>query len=617
MVPPPDSTGDEFPDFDKMTFEEQMAWLESLARRQGAKEEEFTTAANIDIPIPENPVIDEPGYIPFSATDRPEGEQARPASKRSEEKPRPPEIVPPVEQAPAELEVPENIAAEPTMDPMNWLESLTAHPGEEATNEILADLGLDEMLEDTSEFDALFQQYEDEPIPADLNLDFSLESEDGEIAPQQTDLPAAFSGDFGQFEEVVEPSAEEVEDLLGGMDPMLWLESLAVRQGAKADELTTSADAEIADVPEDAVIDEPGYVPYDIVSGGFKSTESAPSQPLEEPASFASEPESLAEGEPFVEEAAPASSEEDPLGGMDPMRWLESLAKRQGAKTEELVTSADLDIPELPTDTVIDEPGYVAFSAFDTPASDREEPARVQRPPEPLAMPEELPEELEGAPAVPEFEALDESLSWLEDLAGETEIGLPGMMSFEEPLGAEEAIPAHETISRLDDVLAGMTDEEIAYAQAHHQLTGEQELAWLQRQARKLAETRHASEEGVEQLDELPPAEPADIPDWLAQMRGESEQELAEVAFEALSEPELPPGQPEMADWLSEPVLPVSEADVSDWLSEPLSEESLTELSLGTDVESLWADVPEQAQAEASMPEVGVGGIPGGTAPCQ
>ena len=48
MVPAPD----EFPDFDSMTPEEQMAWLESLARRQGANADEFVTAADQDIRFP-------------------------------------------------------------------------------------------------------------------------------------------------------------------------------------------------------------------------------------------------------------------------------------------------------------------------------------------------------------------------------------------------------------------------------------------------------------------------------------------------------------------------------------------------------------------------------------
>src|SRR5437762_13724598 len=51
-------------------------------------------------------------------------------------------------------------------------------------------------------------------------------------------------------------------------------------------------------------------------------------------------------------------TKENPLGGMDPMAWLESLARRQGANPDELVTSANLDIPTPPAGTVVDEPGY-------------------------------------------------------------------------------------------------------------------------------------------------------------------------------------------------------------------------------------------------------------------
>ncbi len=43
-----------------------------------------------------------------------------------------------------------------------------------------------------------------------------------------------------------------------------------------------------------------------------------------------------------------ASSSDDPFGGMDPMAWLESLAKRQGANPDELTTAADIDVPLPP-----------------------------------------------------------------------------------------------------------------------------------------------------------------------------------------------------------------------------------------------------------------------------
>src|SRR5215467_7110028 len=78
-------------------------------------------------------------------------------------------------------------------------------------------------------------------------------------------------------------------------------------------------------------------------------------------------------------------NEDDPLGGMDPMAWLESLAARQGANPEELTTAANLDIPELPPDTVVDEPGYTP--GYDVGKSAAAAPAKAEKPPAPVPTP--------------------------------------------------------------------------------------------------------------------------------------------------------------------------------------------------------------------------------------
>src|SRR5258706_303640 len=134
------------------------------------------------------------------------------------------------------------------------------------------------------------------------------------------------------------------DDPLGGMDPMAWLESLAARQGANPDELVTAANLDIPMPPADSVIDEPGYTP------GYETSKPAAKEPQPEPVKAAPP---APEPEPFA-----VASMDDPLGGMDPMAWLESLAARQGANPDELVTAANLDIPMPPADSVIDEPGY-------------------------------------------------------------------------------------------------------------------------------------------------------------------------------------------------------------------------------------------------------------------
>src|SRR5215813_12174003 len=118
------------------------------------------------------------------------------------------------------------------------------------------------------------------------------------------------------------------DDPLGGMDPMAWLESLAARQGANPDELVTAANLDIPVPPADTIIDEPGYTP------GYESSKPAAKKP---------EPVKAAPPPPPPPEPQPVAAVDDPLGGIDPMAWLESLAARQGANPEELVTAANLD----------------------------------------------------------------------------------------------------------------------------------------------------------------------------------------------------------------------------------------------------------------------------------
>src|SRR5215212_6444185 len=79
---------------------------------------------------------------------------------------------------------------------------------------------------------------------------------------------------------------------------------------------------------------------------------------------------------------------DDPLGGIDPMKWLESLAARQGANPDELTTSADIDVPVLPEDTVIDEPGYTPGYETSKPAAKAAEPVAAQPAPEPTSAAE-------------------------------------------------------------------------------------------------------------------------------------------------------------------------------------------------------------------------------------
>lgn len=587
MVPPPDNTGDEFPDFENMSFEEQMAWLESLAKRQGAGDEQLTTAADLDIPLPVDAEIDEPGYVPF--------EGSRSAREMKQElsgaaSPTDHEDAEPIHadrQPIADTvhgDIPDDTAGE---DPMRWLDSLAAQPESD-------DLGVGFPVMDSDEDQEAFEDLEDlldlEPDEAFMQFD-DVDDDLDEAADDDTEgiQPPAY-----EFAEMPSGSGD-ADDPLGGVDPMLWLESLAARQGANLSELTTTADLDIADVSPDVVIDEPGYIPFE---GSRSAREAGQAVHVEGTAEAGAQ---FDESFDFDEEADELNAElaqddarfdyEDAgdahdvrlleaLGELtdedESMAWLESLARRQGARDEELMTEADRDVPELPDDTVVDEPGYVEFS-----------PLSIRPPDTGPGDLSDRDEELAGLAAF-EGDTADEGLSWLVDLAAEPDQDVADFLAFEDD-APDDYADVGEAVDYTwespaatvqdDDLLAGMSDEDIATAQAHGTLTPEQELAWLKRQARALAEAREAEQAREGDLD-VPPAEPGDIPDWLEDVRKTAEQEMQLAADAVLDDREIE--EAELPDWLQE-------ADETFDVSGQEGDE-FVEVALDGDVEALWGD---------------------------
>lgn len=547
MVPPPDNTGDEFPDFENMSFEEQMAWLESLAKRQGAGQDELTTSADLDIPLPENAEVDEPGYVPFegsrSAREMQQKMAADSAHPEPEEPQEPVSSVPEDDEADAPPEPAYAVSqTEGDDDPMNWLDSLTVQPDQEegqpdlfAESEDFPSEEPEDLLAVLDEFDddadtrELFAEFDEEPIP-----------DTGELtAAYDEELQSAVEQEQPPVEAAAEAPAGDADDPLGGMDPMAWLESLAKRQGASDTEFTTSADLEIDEVPENTVVDEPGYVPFEGSRSARELQQSvslAAQQPeIEEPA------ESPAD---MFSDKAEVPDEGEAEAALD---WLEPLSQPQET-AEGMAASAG------------DEARTVAYDAA-----------------------EEMFEE----------QVTDDGLSWLEDLAAEPDEDVSDFLALEDEsadLAPPAAVPELESeivapaeAAEADDPLAGMTDEDIAQAQAEGTLTPQQELAWLKRQARALAEAREA--EAAEQAEELPPAEPADLPPWLQEIRETSEREAVAEADELLGEVEE--AESDLPDWLAES----PEADLPVMAEE--AEDDVTELSFDEDVETLWDDTAE------------------------
>ena len=392
----------DLPDFDSMSEEEQMRWLESLAKRQGGDERGFTTGADLEVPeMDPNTVVDEPGYTPYYSSSSGSTSQKPPST-------------PPAEPPP------------PAPEPM-----------------------------------------------------------------AEASMASGGDGDMSGI----------------GDDPMAWLESLAKRQGGDERGFTTSADMDIAEIdPDSVVIDEPGYTPYG----------QAPAQPVAQRA-----PEPPVE-EPIIEEPpAPARSSQPMLADgelpadIDPIKWLESLARRSPDVDARGLTNDEFyDIPEIdPASVVIDEPGYTPSSATSTTGGTQ------AKQPEPEVFDEtELVDfdELEADDGVGED-------NWLTDLATEsvgdnvddflsamTDDSLFALDSDDDFTFKEEA-PA----AKMVDSIVGMTDEEIARAQAEGTITPAQELAWLQQ---KLTEVPDEEDFDIADLapQDIEDAIETDVPDWLA-----------------------------------------------------------------------------------------------------
>jgi len=467
-VPPPDNspgTDDPFGGMDPM------AWLESLAKRQGANLDELTTAADLDVPLPPEGAQDtSPGYTPYDTG------SSKPA------KAEPPKVEPKPEPIAAAPVAPVASADDPFggMDPMAWLESLAKRQGANA-DELTTSADLDVPLppEDaqvtgpgyTPGYDT-GKKAEPEPAKPAANPFMSatpVKAEPPKAEPPKVEPAVASANPFmsaapvkaepPKVEAKPEPiaaapvaSTASADDPFGGMDPMAWLESLAKRQGANVDELTTSADLDVPLPPEDAQVTGPGYTPgYD--TGKKAEPEpakpvqaAAPQPPKAEPPKVEPQPEPIAAAP--VAPVASTASADDPFGGMDPMAWLESLAKRQGANVDELTTSADLDVPLPPEDAQVTGPGYTP--GYDTGKKAEPEAAKpAAKPEQPVTIKFDAPQ---PTPSVPAPKQPEQPAANLENLFAAPETV--------EPLGWPESVQSIESVSEsaasTDDPFGGL-----------------------------------------------------------------------------------------------------------------------------------------------------------------
>jgi len=502
-----------------------MEWLESLARRQGANPDELTTAADFDIPLPgDSSKVTGPGYTPFdTGSSKPAPVAAKP--------PAPP-------SAPQE--------ADPFggMDPMEWLESLAkrqgANPDELTT---AADFDVPMPDADAVQTGPGYTPYKATSTPPTPMPMPEAPKTATSVPTLPMSVPIAAKA----------PAASQDEDPFSGMDPMEWLESLAKRQGANPDELTTAADFNIPMPAADAVQTGPGYTPYETSS----RVEAAKSEPIKSVPAVPLKLQTAVNQMP-----AAGTDDDDLLGGMDPMEWLESLARRQGANPDELITGGLAEVPEAPSMAVANEPGYVDYAPFaEQPLSgefDAVQPESRTLPPTAARPPVPPPAARPPAPPAASIDDMD-PLRWLNALS-ESEpqpMSDPSMFSagsVSESMQADSALdwleslaresgdapPASQPVSTIEDWLASAR-ETPATPDAGLSDNPQDILAWLNEQTAGLAAAAPAATAPGSE-----PAMPTEIPEWLRDQMG-TPAATSNILRDEVLEPPVPVG---LDDWM-------------------------------------------------------------------
>ena len=409
------SPADNTPDFDSMSPEELMAWMETLAERQGASEG-FTTDQRMDIAEVDPSAVEDtgPGYIPSNMTEEQWAEvQAKEAAEKAARvaAKAEPVVAEPVIEEPAPepiAEVPvESVAAGDTpdfdsMSPeelMAWMETLAERQG--ASEGFTTDQRMDIAEVDPSTVEDTGPGY----IPSNMTEEQWAEVQAKEAAekaaraaaapepvietPTEQELVAELLPEF-DLESEIEPAALPDFELPGfdmdleattemtpavGDDSMAWLESLAA--GQEGDDFPQM---DLSGLGDDLA---------ELSLEGLPEGDSDPEQWLESLAQEQQEmPFDLPTADITPPEAAPATEGiADPTeADVDPIEWLESLAVQEGVDPEELTTEASLDVPatseasatpDFDFSSVIsgdDTPDFDAIDALDTTAVDADDP---------------------------------------------------------------------------------------------------------------------------------------------------------------------------------------------------------------------------------------------------
>ncbi len=249
---------DNMPDFDSMTPEEMMAWMEALAKRQGATEG-LVTAGDMEVPeIDPSTVgeIDEPGYIPFGMD--PEVWAHKKAKEDAERAERIAAMKADKEKTAQQRSVsaPPPTPAAAATSPLDFLANLAGTTDNPDTSPVfpVGEFDQEEPAADALvSFEAAGQDVPMEDLFADLGGAIAAQ-EPGDMdwlssLGQGQDLAGLDNLDFGSLEALDQPVAQE------SGNPLDWLESL-VGSGDSASDVQEEVPMAQAAGIDDMIIDD-------------------------------------------------------------------------------------------------------------------------------------------------------------------------------------------------------------------------------------------------------------------------------------------------------------------------------------------------------------------------
>jgi hypothetical protein len=623
---------DNQPDFDNMTPEEIMAWMETLAKRQGASEG-FTTAADMQIAEidPDPVVIDEPGYVPYgqerSQPAEPPPAPARPASpppaaaqppptpvRSTQPTPAVPPLVRSTQPTPAAAQPPPPPPSAASVPTMLTTPTPPQRPPEPAKADPPVDEGALAWLESLAadQGDGLF------------NLDlsgFSGEVDEIPAAPAQPvnpmnwleDLARAQSPDVSsleQFErtdaaaEYDEEESEKLDPYGEGVNPMEWLETLALRQGANREELTTPAGMNIP-APEDAEVEDDDYQPFSFDTLPTRRSVE-PTPVLENPADWLN---AIADAQGYSEEGVRATQ---PDSADMSMSGIQDAITHGTVTAEQMQYFLDRQADELANLPPEDE--YDDEDDIDTALHPAELPDWLSD----LKPQVAAPDPSQSIDALFEAPAASDMPDWLKQdvLGSDIDSDLERIFEPEEessrPLEPEAAGFATDILVDATDPWVEALDEE--YEQGgmanidevpewyEQNLRDEQRLAVIEgRSDDEADEDTSLVEAALPEESNLSAGQPQSIPAWL----GGTEPVLAEEEPEPAVPAPAPEPEPavfqEIPDWLKEVESAVSPQNVPDWLIDSISVEDKAEPDV---VAAPVADIFVEPEPEPAPPVV-------------